>query len=157
MVLEKILESPLDSKEIKPVNPKGNQSWKFIGRTDAEAEAPILWSHDVKSWLIRKDPDAGKDWNQEEKGATGDEMVGWHHWLNGHEFKQTVRDSEGQGSLECCSIWGCKESDMTKWLNWVNSSSVQFSSVAQSCPTEPPWTVWKCKKIGHWTMKSPGW
>ena len=95
MVLEKTLESPLDSKEIKPVNPKGNQPWIFIGRTDADAEALILWLPDVKSWLIWKDPDAGKHWRQEEKRATEDEMVGWHHWLNGHEFEETQEDSDG--------------------------------------------------------------
>ena len=105
----KRLLSPLDSKEIKPVSPKGNESWIFIGRTDAEAEAPIHWPPDVKSWLIRKDPDAGTDWRQEEKGMTN-EMVGWHHWLNGHEFKQAPRDGKGQGysflNLEpvCCSM-----------------------------------------------------
>ena len=99
VVLEKVLESSLDSKEIKPVNPKGNQSWIFIGRTDAEAEAPILWTPDVKSCLIVKDPDAGKDWGQEEKGIIEDEMVRWHHWLNGHEFEQTLGDSAGQESL----------------------------------------------------------
>ena len=109
------VESPLDSKEIKSVNPAENQSWIFIGRT--EAEAPIRWQPDVKSWLIRKDPDAGKDWRQEEKGATEDEMVGWHCWLNGYEFEQTLRDSEGQGSLVYCSPWGCKESDTTEQLN----------------------------------------
>ena len=97
VVLEKTLESPLDSKEIKPVNPKGNQSWIFIGRTDAEVESPILWSPDGKSQLTGKDSDAGKDWGQEEKGLTEDEMVGWHHWLNGHEFEQTPRDSEEHG------------------------------------------------------------
>ena len=103
MVLEKTLESPLDCKEIKPVNPKGNQFWIFIRRTDAEAEAPILWPPDVKSRLIRKGPDAGKDWKQEEKGMTEDEMVGWHHWLNGHELEQFPGDGEGQGNLVCCS------------------------------------------------------
>ena len=102
--LENTLESPLDSKEIKLVNPKGNQPWIFTGRTDAEA--PILWSSDAKSRLIGKDPDAGKDWGQEEKGATEDEMVEWHHQLNGHGFEQTLRDGEGQGSLSCCSPWG---------------------------------------------------
>ena len=105
-VLEKTLESPLDYKEIKPVNPKGNQSWIFTGRTDAEAEAPIIWPSDVKNWLTGKDPDAGKDWRQEEKGVTEGEMVGWHHQLNGYEFEQTLGDSEGQGSLACCSPWG---------------------------------------------------
>ena len=114
VALEKTWESLGDSlKEIKPVNPKGNQPWIFIGRTDAETKAPILWPPDAKSWLIWKDPDAGKDWGQEEKGAIEDEMVGWHHWLNGHEFEQTLGDSEGQGSLACCSPGGCKESDMT--------------------------------------------
>ena len=105
VVLEKTLESPLACKEIKPVDPKGNQSWIFIGRTEAEAEAPVLWPPDVKSWLTGKDPDAGKDWGQEEKGVTGDEMVGWYHWLNGHEFEQTLGDCEAQGSLACCCLW----------------------------------------------------
>jgi len=113
VVLEKTLESPLDSQEIKPVNPKGNQPWIFIGRTDAEAEAPILWPLDEKSRLIGKDPDAGKDWGQEKKGVAEDEMVRWHHWLNGHEFEQALGDSEGQGSLACCCPWGPKELDMT--------------------------------------------
>ena len=108
VVLEKTLENPLDCKEIKPVNPKWNQSWIFIGRTDAEAEAPILWPPDVKSQLIRKDPDAGKDWRQEKKGVTDDKVVGWHYWLNGHEFEQAPGDGEGQGSLACCSPWGCR-------------------------------------------------
>ena len=101
------LGSPLDSNEIKPVNPKGNQPWKFIRRTDAEAETPILWPPDAKSQAIGKDPDAGKHWGQEEKRAT-EEMVGWHHGLNGHEFEQTLGNSERQGSLACCSSWGCR-------------------------------------------------
>ena len=113
VVLEKTLESPLDSKKIKPVNPKGNQSWIFIGRTDVEAEAPILWPPDAKNRLIRKDPDARKDWRQEKKARTEDEMVGWHHRLNAHEFSKTPGDGEGQGSLACCNPWGRKESDMT--------------------------------------------
>ena len=120
MVL-KTLESPLDCKEIQPVHPKGDQSWVFIGRADAEAEAPILWPPDVKSWLIRKDPDAGKDWRQEEKGMTEDKMFVWHHWLNGHEFEQAQGDGEGQGILVCYSPWGHKESDMTEQLNNNNS------------------------------------
>ena len=99
------------------VNPKENQPWIFIGRTDAEIETPILWSADAKSWLIGKDPDAGIDWGQEEKGMTEDEMVGWHHRLNGHGFEQTPGDGEEQGSLVCCSPWGHKELDMTEWLN----------------------------------------
>ena len=113
VVLEKTLESLLDSKEIKPVNPKGNQPWIFSGRTDAEAETPILWPPDAKSWLTGKDPDAGKDWGQEEKRVTEDELVGWHHRVNGHEFELIPGDSEGQGSLACCSPWCCKESDAT--------------------------------------------
>ena len=119
MVLEKTLESPLDCKEIQPVHPKGDQSWVLIGRTGAEAETPILWPPDAKSWLLRKDPDAGKDWGQEEKGTKEDEMVGWHHRLNGHEIEQVLGVGDGQGSLACCSPWGCKESDMTEWLNWT--------------------------------------
>ena len=113
VVLWKTFESPLDSKWIKPVNPKGNQSWIFIGRADAEAEAPILWLPDAKTWIIGKDPDAGKDWRQEEEGMTEDVMVGWHHWLNGHDFEQAQGVGEGQGSLVCCSSWGSKELDMT--------------------------------------------
>ena len=110
VVLEKTLESPLDSK-IKPVNPKENQFWIFTGRSDYEAVAPILWPPDAKNWLTGKDPDAGKDWRQEEKGTTEDEMVGWHHWLNEHEFEQTPGDGEGQGSLVWRSPWGHRESD----------------------------------------------
>ena len=117
--MEKTLESPLDCKEIKPVNSKGNQSWIFIGRTDVEAETPILWPPDVKNWLIGKDHDAGKDWRREEKGTTEDEMVGWHHWLDGHEFEQSVGVGDGQRSLACCSPWGGKESDTTEGLNWT--------------------------------------
>ena len=116
MVLEKTLESPLDSKEIKPVNLKENQPWIFIGRTDAKAEAPILRPPDAKSLLIGKDPAGGKDWRQE-KGMTDDEMVGWHHWFNGQQFEQTPGDSERQESLECCSPWGRQESDTTEQLN----------------------------------------
>ena len=118
VVLEKTLESPLDCKEIQPVHPKGNKFWIFIGRTDAEAKTPILWPPDVKSWLIWKDPDAGKDWGQEEKGMTEDEMVRWHHRLNGREFGQAPGVGDGQGGLVCCSSWGCKESHTTEWLNW---------------------------------------
>ena len=113
IVVEKSLESLLDSEEIKPVNPKGNQSWIVIGRTDAEAEAPILWPPDTKSQLFGNDPDAGKDWGQEERGETEDEIVGWHHQVNGHEFEQTPEDSEGQEILACCNPGGCKELDMT--------------------------------------------
>ena len=115
VMLEKTLESSMDCKEIQPVNPEENQSWIFIGRTDPEA--PILWPSDVKNWLIGKDPDAGKDWRQEEKGTTEDEVVGWHHWLNGQDFEQSLGDDEGQGSLACGSPWGHKESNRTE--NWT--------------------------------------
>ena len=116
VVLEKILESPLNCKESKSVNPKGNQSWIFIGRTDAET--PILWPPDAKSWLIWKDPDAGKDWRQEKKRTTEDEMVGWHHWLNGHEFQQALGVGDGQVSLACCSPQDHKVLDTIEQLNW---------------------------------------
>ena len=122
VVLEKTLESPLDCRQIKPVNPKGNQLWTFIGWTDAETEAPILWPPGTKSQLTGKDPDSGKGWGQEEKEVTEDEMVGRHHRLNGHEFEQTLGDSEGQGSLACCSPWDCKELDMTEWQNNNNNA-----------------------------------
>ena len=114
----------VDCKEIKPVNPKGNQPWIFIGRTDTEADIPILWPPDPKSWLIWKNPDAGKDWGQEEKGMTEDEMVEWHHWLNGHEFEQILGDDKGQGSGACCSPWGHKVSDTTEWLKWLTESFI---------------------------------
>ena len=117
VVLEKTLESLLDCKEIQPVHPKGNQSWMFIRRTDAET--PILWPLDAKNWLIGKDPDAGKDWGQEEKGMTEDEMVGWHHQLDGYGFGWTPGVGDGQGGLVCCGSWGRKESDTTEWLNWT--------------------------------------
>ena len=122
VVLDKTLESPLDDKEIQAVHPKGNQPWIFIWRTDAEAETPILWPPDGKSWLIWKDPDAGKDWGQEEKGTTEDKMAGWHHWLDGHGLGWTPGVGDGQGGLACCGSWGCKESDMTEWLNWSELS-----------------------------------
>ena len=132
VVLEKTLESPLDCKEIKLVNPNGNQPWIFIGRTDAKAEASVLWPPDAKSWLIRKDCDAGKDWRQE-KGTTEDEMVREHHWLNGHEFKQAPGDGEGQGSLPCCSPWGRKESDATEWLNTTTNKILPIEICLMFC------------------------
>ena len=135
VVLEKTcwgVESPLYFKEINPVNRKGNQSWIFIGRTDAEAEATILWPPDAKNWLTGRDPDAGKNWGQEEKGTTEDEMVGWHHWLDGHGFGWTPGVGDGQGGLACCGSWGRKESDMTERLNWtelikVNKKNMSFT------------------------------
>ena len=121
IVLKKTLESPLDCKEIQPANPKGNQSWIFIGRTDADAETPILWPPDAKNWLIRKDPDAGKDWRQEEKGST--EMFGWHHWLDGHEFEQTPGVGDRQGSLAYCNPLGHRvRHDWATELNWNDST-----------------------------------
>ena len=131
VVLEKTIKSPLDYKEIKPINPEGNQPWIFIGRTDAEAEAPILWLPDVKSWHIGKDHDAGKDLRQEDKETTEDKSVGWHHWLNGHEFKQALGDGEGHGNLECWSPWDHKEWNMTERLN---NNNVTFFSDLKSVP-----------------------
>ena len=137
VVLEKTLESPLDCKDIKRfpwspykdwlVNPKGNQSWMFIGRTDAEAETPILWPPNAKSQLIGKDPDARKDWRQEDKGMTEDEMAGWHHWFNGHECEQAPGDGERQGSLACCHPWDRKYSDTTERLNSYIQNSILTS------------------------------
>ena len=127
-MLKKTLESPLDFKEIKQVNPKGNQSWIFIGRSDAEA--PIFWPPDAKNWLLRKDPDAGKYWRQEEKGMKEDEIRGRHHQLDGHEFEQTLKVGDGQGSVVCCSPWGRKELDIIERLNWL-------FIVCAPWPTEP--------------------
>ena len=121
LVLEKTLESPLDYKEIQPVHPKGDQSWVFFGRNDAEAETPVLWPPHAKSWLIGKDPDAGRNWGQEEKGTTEDEMAGWHHQLDGREFEWTLGFGDGQGGLACCDSWGRRVRH-----DWV---------------TEPKWTV----------------
>ena len=119
VVLEKTPESPLDCKKIQPVHPKGDRSWVFFGRTDVEAETPVLWPSHAKSWLIGKDPDVWKDWGQEKKGTTEDEMAGWHHRLDGHEFEWTPGVGDGQGGLVCCDSWGRKESDTTERLNWT--------------------------------------
>ena len=124
VMLENSLESPLDCKEVKPVHPKRNQSWIFFGRTDAEDEAPILWPPDAKNWLIGKDPDTGKNWRQEEKGTTEDEMAGWHHQLGGLEFAQVPGVGDGQGSLECCSPCGRKELNMTELLKWTGPGEI---------------------------------
>ena len=118
VVTEKTLESPLDCKEIQSVHPKGNQSWIFKGRTDDEAQTLILWPPDVKNWLIWKDSDAGQDWKQKEKGMAEDEIVGWYHWVNGHEFEQVLGVDDTQGNLVCCCPRGHKELDITDWLNW---------------------------------------
>ena len=119
VVLGKTLESPLDCKEIQPVLSKGDQSWVFFGRNDAKAKTPILWPPHVKCWLTGKDSDAGRDWGQEEKRMTEDEMAGWHHQLNGHEFKWTPGVSDRQGGLACCDSWGRKELDTTEQMNWL--------------------------------------
>ena len=131
IVLEKTLESPLDCKEIQPVHSKGNESWMFIGRTDAEPDA--------KNWLIGKDPDAGKDWRQE-KGSTEDKMVEWYHWHSGHEFEQAPGvGGDGQGSLECCSPWGRKQSEVTEWLNWTDAFGIYFILVYISLMSAFEW------------------
>ena len=122
VVLEKTLESPFDSKKIQPVHSEGDQPWDFFGRNDAKAETPILWPPHVKSWLIVKDSDAGRDWGQEKKGTTEDEMAGWHHWLDGRESEWAPGDGDGQGGLACCDSWGRKESDTTERLNWTEST-----------------------------------
>ena len=119
LVLEKTLESPLDCKEIQPVHSEGDQPWVFFGRNDTKVETPVLWPPHEKSWLIGKDSYAGRDWGQEEKGTTEDEMAGWHHWLDGHGFEWTLGVGDGQEGLACCSSWDCKESDMTERLNWT--------------------------------------
>ena len=160
-MLEKTLESPLDCKEIQPVHSKGDQSWVFIGRTDAKAETLILWPPHVKSWLIGKDPDAGRDWGQEDKGMTEDEMAGWHHWLNRRKSEWTPGVGDGLGGLACCDSWGRKELDTTEWLNWdgilksrdITSSikvhlvkAMVFPVVMYGCES---WTIKKaeCRKI----------
>ena len=151
-MLEKTLESPLDSKEIRPVNPKGNHPWLFLGRTDPEALIP--WPPDVKSWVIGKDPDAGKDWGQEEKGTTEDEMVGWHHRLNGHEFEQAPGVGDGQDGVACCSLWGRKELDATERLNnkvghsFPSKEQVSFNFMA---------AVTICSKLQELVMDKEAW
>ena len=122
-------EDSWESLGVQPVHPKADQSWVFIGRADVEAETPVLWPPNGKSWLIWKDPDAGKDWGQEEKGMTEDEMVGWHHWFNGHGFGWTQGVGDGQGSLVCCGSWGRKESVTTEQLNWTERCSIDKRQV----------------------------
>ena len=127
VVLEKTLERPLDCKEIQPVHSKGDQPWDFFGRNDAKAVTPVLWPPHAKSWLIGKDFDAGRDWGQEEKGTTEDEMAGWHHGLDGRESEWTPGVGDGQGGLACCDSWGCKESDTTERLNWTELKHWQIT------------------------------
>ena len=119
-------KSPLECKEIQPVHAEGDQAWEFFGRNDAEAETPVLWPPHAKSWLIGKYSDAGRDWGQEAKGATEDEMAGWHHWLSGHESGWTPGVGDGQGGLACCGSWGSKESDMTERLNWTDVGGLRW-------------------------------
>ena len=139
VVLKKTLESPLDCKEIQPVHPKWDQSWVFIGRTDAEAETPILWPPYAKNWLIGKDPDAGRNWGLEETEMTEDEMAGWHHWLDWHEFGWSPGVDDGQGGLACCYSWGHKELYMTEWLNWTEEFAFCFQVMWSSGIT--PWKL----------------
>ena len=148
VVMEKTLESPMDFKGIQPVHSKGDQPWVFFGRTDAKAETLILWPPDVKNWLIGKDPDAGQDWRQEEKGTAEEEMVGWHHWLNGHEFEQALGIDDRQGNLVCCSPWSHKELDTTEWLNWTEGrerlsdlSKVSTDNKSWSWDSKTKWPV----------------
>ena len=142
VVLEKTLESPLDCKEIQLVHSEGDEPWDFFGRNDAKAETPVFWPPHEKSWLIGKDFDAGRDWGQEEKGTTEDEMAGWHHQLDGHEFEWTLGDGDGQGGLVCCDSWGHKESDMTERLNWTELNwKVKVKSFSCILLFETPWTV----------------
>ena len=154
VTLEKTLESPLDCKEIKLVHPKGNQSWIFIGRTDAEADAPIFWPCDAKSWLIEKDPDAGKHWGQAEKGMTEDEMVRWHHWLNGQKFEQTLGDSQGERCLACCSPGDHKVRH--DWASERQHGSLCTSILATEKKNSSPWTgiptccSSNCLQAGFW-------
>ena len=151
----RLLKSPLDSKEIKPVNPKGNHPSLFIGRTDTEAKVPILWPLDAKSWLIGKDPDAGKDWRQEENGVAEDEMVGWHHQLIGHEFEQAPGDSKGQGSLVCCNLWGGKEIEI-RLRDWT--TAMRTSCIAQGTLLSTLWgPKWEGSPKGRGYVYMCGW
>ena len=147
VVLEKTLESPLDCKEVQSVHLKGDQSWVFIGRPDAKAETPILWPPHVKSWLIGKDSDAGRDWGQEEKGRTEDEMAGWHHRLDGHESEWTPGVDDGQGGLACCNSWGCQESDTTERLNWTELRLQAFGISALQDMLSCPSMIWDTQEM----------
>ena len=150
LLLEKTLQSPLDCKEIQPVHSKGDQSWVFFGRNDAKAETPVFWPPHAKSWLIGKDPDAGRDLGQEEEGTTEDEMAGWHHRLDGHEFKWTRGVGDGQGGLVYCDSWGRKESDKTEQLNWTE---LQYTYLG-NCMNRGAWwaTIYEVAK--SWTRLS---
>ena len=149
MVLEKTIESPLDCRENQPVHSKGDQSWVFFGRNDAKAETPILWPPHVMSWLIGKNSDAGRDWGQEEKGTTEDEMAGWHHRLNVHEFEWTPEVGDGQGGLVCCNSWGHKESDMTERLNWTELREGSHSVCDQLVPSSLIGLWWGSRMVSQ--------
>ena len=158
VVLEKTLESPLDCKEIQPVHSEGDQPWDFFGRNDGKAETPVLWPPHVKSWLIGKDSDAGRDWGQEEKGMTEDEMAGWHHWLDGRESEWTPRVGDGQGGLACCDSWGHKESNMTEWLNWTEvykDTILQNQHFKMQCRANPSESSLRPKRIAEAINKYP--
>ena len=142
VVLEKTLESPLDCTEIQPVHSKGDQSWDFFGRNDAKAETPVLWPPHAKNWLIGKDSDTGRDWGQEEKGMTEDEMAGWHHRLDGQEFGWIPEFGDGQGGLACCNSWVHKELDTTEWLNWTELINQWLHPYAASLECEKAFTPW---------------
>ena len=157
--LRRLLRVPWTERRSNQSNPKGNRSWIFIGRTDAESETPILWPPDVRNWFTGKDPDAGKDWRQEEKGKTEDEMVGWHHRLDGREFEWTLEVGDGQGGLACCVSWGRKELDMTERLNWteVNISHLillkfRTSTTLKGAVILRGWSYKDWLSLGHLTM-----
>ena len=152
--LEKTLESPLDCKEIQPVHSKGDQPWVFFGRNDAKAETLVLWPPHEKSWLIGKDPDAGRNLGQEEKGTTEDEMAGWHHWLDGREFEWTLGDGDGQGGLVCCDSWGRKESDTTDQLNWLKHFIPKIARKYIPSPPPPQSGAISCASTTHSTSNS---
>ena len=145
VIFEKTLESPLDYREIQPVHPEEDQSWVFIGWSDVEAKAPVLWPPDAESWFIGKDPDAEKDWRQEEKGTTEDEMVGWHHWLNGHWFGWTLEVGDGQGGLVCCCSWGHKESDTTEQLNRTDLADSTYQNVNETATEKFAKLIWNLR------------
>ena len=156
VVLEKTLESPLDCKEIQPVSPKGSQSWIFIGRTNAEAEIPNILATWCEELALEKDPESGKDWRQEEKGTTEDEMVGWHYWLDGHEFEQAPGVGDEQGSLACCSPWGLKESETTEQLNWLTDWTFTLNFIEFGNPLKL-YTELMCQCIFQLLSYSQGW
>ena len=154
VMLEKTLESHLDCREIQPVHSEGDQPWDFFGRNDAKAETPVLWPPHAKSWLIGKDSDAGRDWGQEEKGTTEDEMAVWHHRLDGHEFEWTLGLGDGQGGLVCCDSWGHKESDKTERLNWTELNWTEWIYNWHKCVLMKASEIWNYSKSFIYTWKN---